>query len=387
MRFRLATIVLCFTYSACGMAQPSAQGDPYLLSRLSFRLGVMMESNSIHGDVQDNNTWLRGVHSGLNPGFTTCADITVLDVPDAFRFSLGARLGFHSVRLTVDSVLRGEYSPMEVTNSMIDVAVSGVIDFMDLEVIHPYLSAGIGMLSFQPEISTVPAVRSRFSAYFDNSSRSSLHFPIAFGLKYTPVSRVEVLLQYQKMFTMTDNLDGWTSGKNDNVAVLSLGVLYTFGFSKSATVRTVGEERRLKTTDSDDDDLSDWDEIHRTHTDPQNPDTDGDGLLDGVEIGRYSTDPLQVDTDDDGLSDGDEVRRYHTDPMKKDTDQDGCDDGLEVNTMHTNPLEQDTDQDGLSDCDERTLYNTNPLQKDTDGDGISDGVEVQRGTDPRRPNK
>ncbi|MCZ6836510.1 MAG: hypothetical protein O7G85_12110, partial [Planctomycetota bacterium] len=63
--------------------------------------------------------------------------------------------------------------------------------------------------------------------------------------------------------------------------------------------------------DSDNDGLSDDDELMVHFTDPFNPDTDGDGLWDGTEIdmamGETCPDPLDRDSDDDGISDGDEV--------------------------------------------------------------------------------
>ena len=43
------------------------------------------------------------------------------------------------------------------------------------------------------------------------------------------------------------------------------------------------------------------------HTDPLNPDTDNDGLTDGEEIIDLLTNPLNPDTDKDGMIDGDEV--------------------------------------------------------------------------------
>lgn len=43
-------------------------------------------------------------------------------------------------------------------------------------------------------------------------------------------------------------------------------------------------------------------------TDPNNKDTDNDGLSDFEEIDKYKTNPLSNDTDEDGYSDGDEVR-------------------------------------------------------------------------------
>ncbi|HEX6286866.1 MAG TPA: hypothetical protein VFZ80_05230, partial [Acidimicrobiia bacterium] len=69
---------------------------------------------------------------------------------------------------------------------------------------------------------------------------------------------------------------------------------------------TIGSVEFVIDTDSDDDGLTDGEEI-AIGTDPFDPDTDGDGLSDGDEVNVHGTDPLNPDTDGDGLSDGDEV--------------------------------------------------------------------------------
>ncbi len=55
--------------------------------------------------------------------------------------------------------------------------------------------------------------------------------------------------------------------------------------------------------DTDDDGLTNWQEIKQTHTDPHRADTDCDGLMDGYEV-QNGTDPLNPDTDGDGIPDG-----------------------------------------------------------------------------------
>jgi hypothetical protein len=69
-----------------------------------------------------------------------------------------------------------------------------------------------------------------------------------------------------------------------------------------------------------------------------NPDVDGDGLLDIYETGTKiyvsendtGTDPFNPDSDDDGLTDGQEVNTYGTNPNFSDTDNDNYLDATEV---------------------------------------------------------
>jgi hypothetical protein len=66
-------------------------------------------------------------------------------------------------------------------------------------------------------------------------------------------------------------------------------------------------------------------------------DTENDGLSDFEEVRLYNTNPLLVDTDNDGLSDYEEVKIYNSDPNNVDSDGDGFNDGLEINGNY-NPM-------------------------------------------------
>lgn len=123
------------------------------------------------------------------------------------------------------------------------------------------------------------------------------------------------------------------------------------------------------TTDTDSDQIPDaYEEIFGT--DKNKPDTDDDGLTDYEEIALTGTDPLVYDSVTEGISDAD-----------ADCDEDGLTNKEEL-TLGTSPTSADTDFDGLSDYDEINVYNTDPLNPDTDGDGINDGDEIKLGTDP-----
>lgn len=121
-------------------------------------------------------------------------------------------------------------------------------------------------------------------------------------------------------------------------------------------------------------------------------DSDNDGMPDLLEM-TYGTDPYNPDTDDDGLTDWDEMNWLGYNPLAKDTDGNGVNDGDEdadgddlTNILEgnygTNMIAKDTDHDDLSDYDEVMTYRTDPVNADTDGDGVNDGLEIVLGSDP-----
>jgi len=75
----------------------------------------------------------------------------------------------------------------------------------------------------------------------------------------------------------------------------------------AATVPGTAFPSTPRLSDTDQDGLSDGDEVNAHATDPLAPDSDGDELLDGEGVFLYGTDPLMADTDGGGRSDGEEV--------------------------------------------------------------------------------
>lgn len=141
-------------------------------------------------------------------------------------------------------------------------------------------------------------------------------------------------------------------------------------------------------TDSDNDGLTDSEE-KALGTEFNNPDSDGDGLNDGAEVNTYKTDPLNPDSDAGGVTDGNEVK-LGLDPSNKsddnsdfsnDQDKDGLTDE-EEKKLGTDPDNPDTDSDGLTDGHEVNTSETDPLSKDTDNGGANDGIELDRGQNP-----
>jgi hypothetical protein len=131
--------------------------------------------------------------------------------------------------------------------------------------------------------------------------------------------------------------------------------------------------------DLDHDGLINSDEI-ANNTLLDDGDTDNDNLSDGNEVNVYNSNPNLYDTDGDGLSDGSEVNSTpSSDPTLRDTDADGIDDNIEVqyglDPGNANDAAADADNDGLTNLEE-VANNTRIDLADTDGDTLSDGDEV-----------
>lgn len=182
--------------------------------------------------------------------------------------------------------------------------------------------------------------------------------------------------------------------------------------------------------DSDGDGLTDFQEINATFTDPNLEDTDGNGILDGLEDPdndsldnltemQLGSDPLVanvstniLDSDNDGLTDYQEITFTKTDPFVADSDSNGTNDtfedldsdgltnfqemklGTDPLVSDSHQLRKDSDGDGLVDLYEIKITNTDPLLADSNSDGILDGqsdvdndglsvfVELLFGTNP-----
>ncbi|MHA2252120.1 MAG: PKD domain-containing protein, partial [Candidatus Kariarchaeaceae archaeon] len=185
----------------------------------------------------------------------------------------------------------------------------------------------------------------------------------------------------------------------------------------------------LVNKDTDFDGLSDYDEVATNYTatyydadglalvqtyylNPLTPDSDQDNITDYDEALVYGSVGTNKDTDRDGINDYDEIFTYGTKTNDADTDREGLADGIEIAgfeipiviisngvynetggvitqpevrnytiTVTTDPLLMDTDGDGLTDWEELLGDPDNvgdPTSVDSDGDGIIDMWDPQR---------
>ncbi len=258
----------------------------------------------------------------------------------------------------------------------------------------PYFYTGIGAMYYETE-------KVSPSGQVQKASGRSGFIPVGAGVQFMTDDRIAIEVSAGHTFSFVDGITSYSALEKGNYWNAMLGV------------SIVGED---EDQDPDKDGLLTKEE-KRIGTDPLDPDTDDDGLTDGEEVRKYKTDPLNPDTDGDELKDGQEVKDiysslgmplfasatldfrlteemtlalvqsggYRTDPLNPDTDGDKLTDGAEVLRHKTDPLRPDTDGDRLSDGDEVLNYKTNPLQMDTDKGSVDDGTEVRRGTNPLNP--
>lgn len=177
---------------------------------------------------------------------------------------------------------------------------------------------------------------------------------------------------------------------------ITIGKTWTvsgFGFAPSLNTVTVTAEMNDGTTYSDQVKVCSLNSENAENLDLDMSDADGDKLPAYYE-GLFGTDPDKADTDEDGLSDYDELLTYFSDPLKADTDGNGKpdaeedydSDGLTLKQeleLGTDPFNADSDDDGISDGDEISA-GTDPLKDDSDEDGLKDGAEVEAGLDPAK---
>lgn len=193
------------------------------------------------------------------------------------------------------------------------LALDGLCHFTRWERLDPYLALGGGFFWFGEDVddkSFHPAVRAGGGVMY--------HFNDMWAIR----ADARVLL---------------TEEDTEANSMLDAGLVWTWGAYVPPDIQAIDGP-----LDSDGDGLTD-DEEAVYKTDPLDPDTDNDELTDGEEVKTYETDPLNPDTDYDGLKDGAEALKHSTDPNKRDTDGGGVADGHEVIEDHTNPLDPSDD--------------------------------------------
>jgi len=146
----------------------------------------------------------------------------------------------------------------------------------------------------------------------------------------------------------------WSYPASGYLSLSLEGALYIAGQQGLLTAIDFGN-------DSDSDGIDDWwEDLYGLDSQDDsdaalNADTDE---LTNLEEFQNSTDPNNDDSDNDGLSDSDEVNVYLSNPLSTDSDKDGMSDNWEVlqgfDLLNDNDALLDADNDGISNVDEYT---------------------------------
>ncbi|MBK7107210.1 MAG: OmpA family protein [Ignavibacteriae bacterium] len=243
------------------------------------------------------------------------------------------------------------------------------------QIYSPYIFCGIGLLRWN--VTNLP------SGEITKKSGWDILIPIGAGIEFCINSKLLIDLKGSYNFTSTDYLNNYDSKKNkDGFYSFSFGFTFVEGGNLSDSdgdgiIMKMEEEIGTNPNkfDTDDDGLSDGEEINLYFTNPLVPDSDKDNLTDFEEVKYFFSDPNSQDSDGDDILDFDEIDKFKTNPNQKDSDKDELSDGYEVFKYSTNPTLIDSDSDELNDKEEIFSTKTNPIKFDTDEDGVSDGIE------------
>lgn len=170
---------------------------------------------------------------------------------------------------------------------------------------------------------------------------------------------------YEINVTGTDPLDGDSDSTKTDANENDNGIMddkEDFDADRVVNVLEYSFKSSPFSSDSDNDSLLDAFELVVAWTNLSSPDSDGNGISDAYEDfdndtlvnldeQSYGTNPHSSDTDNDRLTDHQEISVFYTNASKKDTDDDGLEDYDET-LLNTNPRNPDTDGDGTIDSEE-----------------------------------
>lgn len=231
--------------------------------------------------------------------------------------------------------------------------------------INYYLFAGYSVMAFYPdEIEGTPlsetGVRLNYTDWKDEDNFTA-HWVGGVGMDFYISRRVSLGVQFAYRNIQTDFLDGYAQIDDNKKPTLPDNLIES-GVKLSAYF--------FNDNDIDNDGIDNETE-ESMGLNPYSADSDDDGMTDYDEVYIYKTDALMSDSDKDAIPDIAEITMYFSDPTKKDTDNDSVMDADEISIFKTNPRNSDSDGDKLLDIEEIRL-GTNPLSPDTDGDNIND---------------
>ncbi len=339
-----------------------------------------------------------------------------------FQGHVGGRLGYY-LSPALDVFLQGSTGrhgidlSTEPGNTKVDQFLSDVTQgnlalhwkFLKGEKFNPFLSGGIGLMSFKNVLGT--NLDPGTPGEPRGEDESGLHIPLGVGVRYNITDNFGLFWHSQYGIGFNDNYDGAYPGNvnfpgdratdgNDNYLLHELGLALSLGKQdrdkdgvadkKDACPDTPGLKEFAGCPDTDSDGIIDGEDKCPSVAGLAEfmgcPDSDGDKIIDGEDAcpnvageARYNGCP---DTDGDGIGDNVDkcpeesgVSKYNGCPIP-DSDGDGVDDDSDPCPKTPGDVGgcPDSDGDGVVDKDDDCPEEVGTVRgcPDADGDGVAD---------------
>jgi opacity protein-like surface antigen len=153
----------------------------------------------------------------------------------AFTNKLAARLDFGLQKVQGSDSKPGGAHPsrnLSFKSNVVDFSISGEYTILNLDnfPLSPYVSAGVGVMFFNPYTEDNLGNRQRLAelgtegqglpGYSDFYSTAALEFPLGIGVKYPINERMGVCLDFNYRITKTDYLDDVSTNRYPDKAIL-----------------------------------------------------------------------------------------------------------------------------------------------------------------------
>ena len=396
MKKHLLAVIVLFTAFTLTLSSQTADS----------KFGIMISGGKMeyNGDIGSNllfGTPFQG-HFGARLGYY---------LSPAFDIFLQGSTGRHGIDETPNA--GGDLNNTDLHQFLSDVLQGNLAlhwKFLQKEKLNPFLSAGVGLISYDNVLGEVDTPG--MPGVARGEDESGLHIPLGVGLRYNITDNFGLFWHSQYGIGFNDQFDGAYDGTNtgfptaditdgnDNYLLHELGLGISLGKKdrdgdgvadkKDACPDTPGLKEYAGCPDSDLDGIIDQDDkcpdVAGLAEFMGCPDRDGDKIIDGDDAcpdvageARYNGCP---DTDGDGIGDNVDkcpeesgVSKYDGCPIP-DSDGDGVDDDSDPcpNTPGDVGGCPDTDGDGVIDRDDDCPEVAGTVNgcPDADGDGIAD---------------
>jgi opacity protein-like surface antigen len=218
-----------FTLIALGLlitVDTKAQKSPESLdgNTSKFRISAGIGTANYYGDLKKKNSLFSQTSMSFSAGLAY-----------AFTSKIAARLDVGIQRLQgADSKSGGAHKSRNLSfkSNVFDFSISGEYTVLSLDrfPVTPYVSAGIGVMLFNPYTNDASGKRQSLSqlgtegqgiaGYSKPYSNAALEFPLGIGVKYPINDKLALALDFNYRITRTDYLDDVSSNRYPDKTLL-----------------------------------------------------------------------------------------------------------------------------------------------------------------------